>query len=198
MEVLLVWPTQTLQSCRHCHPTEGGGCSLYGLVWVLQRCCQFLAHEPCHISKFIAHCSSCHGYRSLCSCPWEEMNCWIALTVSPALFHSSTLLRVLRAQSCSPQVSVCLMLKYSLVWHQASVFLCLEIVLLPFPRLRIICLLHSMFQMLKGMGRQDPAEASGRPPGPTPRCRKQSEEVLQQLCVSAYPAMAAGLEVLLV
>lgn len=117
MVVLLVWPTHTLQSRRHCHTTKGDGCSLYGLVWVLQRCCQFLVQGPWQILKLIAHCSSCHGYRSVCSCPWEEMNCWIALTIASVLFHSSTLLSVLRAQSWSPQVSVCLMLKYSLVWH---------------------------------------------------------------------------------
>lgn len=46
LEVLLVWLTDTLQSHRHFHTTEGDGCSLYGLVWVLQRCCQFLAHAP--------------------------------------------------------------------------------------------------------------------------------------------------------
>uniref|UniRef100_A0A8D2PJ95 CN hydrolase domain-containing protein n=1 Tax=Zosterops lateralis melanops TaxID=1220523 RepID=A0A8D2PJ95_ZOSLA len=83
--------------------------------------------------------------------------------------HSSTLLRVLRAQSCCPQVPVCLMLKYLLVWHEASVFLYPEIALLPSPRLMIICLLQSMFQVLKGTGRHVPAEADGRPPGPTPR-----------------------------
>lgn len=89
------------------------------------------------------------------------------------------------------------MLKYLLVWHEASVFLYPEIALLPSPRLMIICLLQSMFQVLKGTGRHVPAEADGRPPGPTPRCRKKSEEAVQQLCVSAYPAMAAGLEMLL-
>lgn len=50
------------------------GCSLYGLVRMLQRCCQFLEHGHCHVSKLIAHFSSCHGYRFVCACLWEEMN----------------------------------------------------------------------------------------------------------------------------
>lgn len=124
---------------------------------------------------------------------------WIALTTSAALFHSSTLLGVLRAQSYSPQVLLCQMLRYSPVWHQVSLFLCSVIPLLPFPSPRIIHLLQSTFWVLRGAGRQPKGGMSlWTPMGGLQDLPQGSnlrgEEI--QPCVSACPVMTAGSEVL--
>lgn len=94
---------------------------------------------------------------------------WIALTASGALFHSLILLSVSRPQSYSPQVLLCQTLRYSPVWHQVSLFPCPVIPFPPIPSPRTICLLQSMFWVLRSawqaaQGWHIPPDPNGRAP----------------------------------